>query len=300
MSIDAAARHLSWCTERTASDERSSDEPDDALALYARHVGRVPILTPAEERKLFRRRDAGDEQAKQLLIEANLRLVIWIARRYAYRGVPLLDLIQEGNVALTRAVERFNAELGFKFSTYATMSIRWAIESAAERHARMVPVPSHVWKLIRALRRARLTLVQQLNREPSNDELAAEAGIDVQRIAELLGYDQHAVSLEASSPDDDRPARGELLEDVKSARPETGIVERQRKEAVATGLKSLDERLRLVLELRFGLTGETPRSLVDIGKELGVTGERARQLELRALDRMRTLAPDLRDHMEVA
>jgi RNA polymerase primary sigma factor len=300
MSIDAAARHLSWSTENTASDERSNDEPDDALALYARHVGRVPILTPAEERKLFRRRDAGDEQAKRLLIEANLRLVIWIARRYAYRNVPLLDLIQEGNVALTRAVERFNAELGFKFSTYATMSIRWAIESAAERHARMVPVPSHVWKLIRALRRARLTLVQQLNREPSNDELAAEAGIDVQRIAELLGYDQHAVSLEASSPDDDRPARGELLEDVKSARPETGIVERQRKEAVATGLKSLDERLRLVLELRFGLTGETPRSLVDIGKELGVTGERARQLELRALDRMRTLAPDLRDHMEVA
>ncbi len=299
MSIDAAARHLSWSTENTASDERSNDEPDDALALYARHVGRVPILTPAEERKLFRRRDAGDEQAKQLLIEANLRLVIWIARRYAYRGVPLLDLIQEGNVALTRAVERFNAELGFKFSTYATMSIRWAIESAAERHARMVPVPSHVWKLIRALRRARQTLVQQLNREPSDDELAAEAGIDVQRIAELLGYDQHAVSLEAS-PDDDRPARGELLEDVKSARPETSIVERQRKEAVATGLKSLDERLRLVLELRFGLTGETPRSLVDIGKELGVTGERARQLELRALDRMRTLAPDLRDHMEVA
>src|SRR6188508_687680 len=193
MSIDAAARHLSWSNESTASDERSNDEPDDALALYARHVGRVPILTPAEERKLFRRRDAGDEQAKQLLIEANLRLVIWIARRYAYRNVPLLDLIQEGNVALTRAVDRFNAELGFKFSTYATMSIRWAIESAAERHARMVPVPSHVWKLIRALRRARLTLVQQLNREPSNDELAAEAGIDVQRIAELLGYDQYPV-----------------------------------------------------------------------------------------------------------
>jgi RNA polymerase primary sigma factor len=298
MSIDAAARHLSWSTETTASDERSSDEPDDALALYARHVGRVPILTPAEERKLFRRRDAGDEQAKQLLIEANLRLVIWIARRYAHRGVPLLDLIQEGNVALTRAVERFNAELGFKFSTYATMSIRWAIESAAERHARMVPVPSHVWKLIRALRRARLTLVQQLNREPSNDELAAEAGIDVQRIAELLGYDQYPVSLEAS--DDDRPARGELLEDVKSARPETSIAERQRTEAVTTGLNSLDDRLRLVLELRFGLTGETPRSLVDIGKELGGTGERARQLEVRALDRMRTLAPGLRDHMEVA
>ena len=179
------------------------------------------------------------------------------------------------------------------------MSIRWAIESAAERHARMVPVPSHVWKLIRALRRARLTLVQQLNREPSNDELAAEAGIDVQRIAELLGYDQYPVSLEGS-PDDDRPARGELIEDVKSARPETSIAERQRTEAVTSGLNSLDDRLRLVLELRFGLTGETPRSLVDIGKELGVTGERARQLELRALDRMRTLAPDLRDHMEVA
>lgn len=298
MSMDSAARQLSWSTDST-TDDHSDSVLDDSLALYARGVGRVPILSPAEERKLFRRRDAGDEHAKQLLIEANLRLVIWIARRYAHRDAPLLDLIQEGNVALTRAVERFDARLGFRFSTYATMSIRWAVESAAERHARLVPVPSHVWKLMRGVRRARRVLLQRLNREPSLGELAAETGLEAHRVAELLGYEQYPVSLESSS-EEGYPARSELLEDAKSSRPESGIAERLRREAVATSLDSLDDRLRLVLELRFGLLGETPRSLVEIGKELGVTGERARQLEVRALDTLRTRAPDLRDYLEVA
>jgi RNA polymerase primary sigma factor len=299
MSIDSADRQFGWTDGNTASDDDSGSELEDSLTLYARGVGRVAVLSPAEERELFRRRDAGDERAKQLLIEANLRLVIWIARQYAHRDVPLLDLIQEGNLALTRAVEKFDHRLGFRLSTYATLSIKWAVERAAERHARVVPVPIHVWRLMRAVRRSRQTLLQRLNREPLLSEIAAESGLCPERVAELLGYELHPVSLE-SPPEEGQRARSELLEDTRSAHPEATIAERQQKEAVAAILNSLDDRLRLVLELRFGLSGQSPHSLVEVGKELGVTGERARQLEVRALDTMRTLAPDLRDHLEVA
>jgi RNA polymerase primary sigma factor len=295
MSIDSVDRQFSRADNGAAPDSGL----EDSLALYARGVGRVPILTRAEERELFRRRDAGDERAKRILIEANLRLVIWIARQYARRDVPLLDLIQEGNLALARAVEKFDHRFGFRLSTYATLSIRRAVEIAAERHARVVPVPIHVWKRMRAVRRSRQVLLQRLNREPRLAEIAVEAGLDLQRVTELLDYEQYPVSLEAA-PEEGQWARSELLEDTRAAHPETRIAERQQKEAVATTLKSLDDRLRLVLELRFGLSGEAPRSLVEIGKELGVTGERARQLEVRALDTMRTLAPDLRDYLEVA
>ena len=299
MSVDSAHRQFGWTNGSTASDDDSSSELEDSLTLYARGVRRVPILSPAEERELFRRRDAGDEHAKQLLIEANLRLVIWIARQYAHRGVPLLDLIQEGNLELTRAVEKFDQRLGFRLSTYATLSIKWAVERAAERHARVVPVPIHVWRLVRAVRGSRQILLQRLNREPLLSEIATETGLGTHRVGELLAYEQHPVSLE-SPPEEGQRARGELLEDTRSAHPEATIAERLQREAVATILNSLDDRLRLVLELRFGLSGQTPRSLVEVGKELGVTSERARQLEVRALDTMRRLAPDLRDYLEVA
>jgi RNA polymerase primary sigma factor len=299
MSIGSADQQFDWTNSSTASDDDSSSGLEDSLTLYARGVGRVRILSPAEERELFRRRDAGDEHAKQLLIEANLRLVIWIARQYAHGGVPLLDLIQEGNLALTRAVEKFDHRLGFRLSTYASLSIKWAVEQAAQRHARVVSVPIHVWRLMRAVRRSRQILLQRLNREPLLSEIATESGIGAQRVAELLGYEQHPMSLD-SPPEEGQRTRGELLEDTRSARPEAAIAEHLQREAVATILKSLDDRLRLVLELRFGLSGQTPRSLVEVGKELGVTGERARQLEVRALDTMRTLAPDLRDYLEVA
>jgi RNA polymerase primary sigma factor len=243
--------------------------------------------------------EAGDERAKWLLVEANLRLVIWIARQYAHHDVPLLDLIQEGNVALTRAVEKFDHRLGFRLSTYATVTIRGAVERAAERHARVITVPIHVGRLIRAVRRSRQTLSQRLHREPLLSEIATETGLDAHRVRELLEYERHPVSLE-SPPEDGQRIRRELLEDTKSAHPEARIVERLQREEVATILNSLDDRLRLVLELRFGLSGQAPRSLVEVGKELGVTGERARQLEERALDKMRALGPELRDYLEVA
>jgi RNA polymerase primary sigma factor len=299
MSIAAAHRQVSRSPDSAASDEDSGVELADSLALYLRGVGRVPILSRAEERELFRRKEAGDERAKRLLIEANLRLVIWIVRQYAHHDVPLLDLIQEGNLALTRAVERFDYRLGFRLATYATLSIRRAVEQAVERNARVVPVPIHVRRQIRAVRRSQQTLLQRLNREPLLSEIAAESGFDVHRVAELLDYEKPHISLE-SPQEGGQSDRGELLEDTKSAYPEATLAERLQKEEVDSILNSLDDRLRRVLELRFGLAGRNPQSLVEVGRQLGVTRERARQLEVRALETLRTLAPDLRDYLDVA
>jgi RNA polymerase primary sigma factor len=299
MSMDPVDRQISRTNGSTVSDDDSGSELEDSVTLYFRGVGRVPMLSRAEERELFRRKEAGDERAKQVLIEANLRLVIWIARQYAHHNVPLLDLIQEGNLALTRAVERFDHRLGFRLSTYATLTIRRAVERAAERQASVVTVPIHVWREIRAVRRSHRILVQRLNREPLLSEIATEVGLDAHRIAELLDYERRPISLDFA-PEEGQSGCSELFEDTTSAHPEARIAERQQREKVETMLSSLDDRLRLVLELRFGLTGQPSQSLVEVGKELGVTGERARQLEVRALDELRTLAPDLRDYLEVA
>jgi RNA polymerase primary sigma factor len=299
LSMDPVDRHFSRTNGGTASDDGSGSELEDSLTLYSRGVGRVSVLSRAEERELFRRKEAGDERAKRALIEANLRLVIWIARQYAHHNVPLLDLIQDGNLALTRAVEKFDYRMGFRLSTYATLTIRQTVERAAERHARVVPIPIHVRRQMRAVRRSHQILRQRLNREPLLREIAIEVGLDAHRVAELRDYEQHPVSLE-SPPVEGQRACSEVLEDTKSAHPETTITERQQREEVKTILNSLDDRLRLVLELRFGLAGQTPQSLVEVGRELGVTGERARQLEESALDKLRTLAPDLRNYLEVA
>jgi RNA polymerase primary sigma factor len=301
MSVEPAQQQLSRPTGRVASDEDSGLELDDSLGLYFRGVGRVPRLSRAQERELFRRKDAGDDRAKRLLIEAHLRLVIWIARQYGHHNAPVLDLIQEGNLALTRAVERFDYRLGFRLSTYATLLIRQAIEQAADRHARIVPVPVYIRRQIRAVRRSQQILRQRLNREPLLSEIAAEAGLDWRRVAELLNYEQQPISLETPVGEERSAGGSELLEDhTKSAYPEATIAERVQREEVRSVLNSLDDRLRLVLQLRFGLAGQPPQSLVEVGRELGVTAERARQLEARALDKLRELAPDLRDYLEVA
>jgi RNA polymerase primary sigma factor len=298
MSTNAAGQRYA----RRRNDEAGTDarsELDDPLALYARGVRRVRILSQAEERALFRRRDTGDPHAKRLLIEANLRLVIWAARQFANRDVPLLDLIQEGNLALTRAVEKFDHRLGFRFSTYATSSIKHAVEQAADVHARVVSVPVHVRRQIRAVRRAHLLLHDRLNREPMLGELAAETGLEPRRVVELLNYERRHVSLEAPAAEG-QVSYGDVLEDTNSAHPEARIARRLQEENVRTVVSSLDERLRLVIELRFGLGGQTPLSLGKIGEQLGVTAERARQLEVAALDVLRAKAPELHDYLEVA
>lgn len=300
MSTDPTQRQFDRTSDRTSSETDPSDELEDSVGRYLRAVGRVRMLSRAEERELFRRKEAGDKRAKRILIESNLRLVIWIARQYAHHNVPLLDLIQEGNLALTRAVERFDHRLGFKLSTYATLTITRAVREAAERYGRLVPVPIHVGRQIRTVRRAQQALLQRLNREPLLGEIAAEAGFDSRRVAELLGYEQQQpVSLE-SSPREGQPAYSEVVVDPTSALLDLALAERQQREEVEALLKSLDERLRLVLKLRFGLAGRSPQTLVEVGNALGLTSERARQLEATALDQLRTLAPDLRDYLEVA
>jgi RNA polymerase primary sigma factor len=293
MSSNAAGPHY----EEDVGDARSAFE--DPLALYARGVRRIRILSQAEERALFRRRDAGDPRAKRFLIEANLRLVIWVARQYANRDVPLLDLIQEGNLALTRAVEKFDHRLGFRFSTYATSSIKRAVEQAADVHAQVVSVPTHVRRQIRAVRRARWFLHNRMNREPMLGELAAESGLEPERVVELLNYERRHVSLEAPAAEG-QLGYGDVLEDTNSAHPEARVARRFQEENVQRVVSSLDGRLRLVIELRFGLGGQAPLPLGKIGEQLGVTGERARQLEVEALDVLRAKAPELHDYLEVA
>jgi RNA polymerase primary sigma factor len=251
-----------------------------------------------QERELCRRKDAGDDRAKRLLIEANLRLVIWIARQYRHHNVPVLDLIQEGNLALTRAVERFDYRLGFRLSTYATLVIRRAVEQAAD--PRVVPVPIYIRRQIRTVRNSQQVLRQRLSREPLLSEIAAESGLDCHRVEKLLNYEQHPISLDTAVAEE-RTSDPELLEDdTSSSYPEATIAERMQRDEVRNALNSLDDRLRLVVQLRFGLAGQPPQSLVEVGRELGVTRERARQLEARALDKLRKLAPGLHGYLEVA
>ena len=282
-----------------ASIDSSGPALEDSLVLYARGIRRVRILSHVEERELFRRKEAGDQNARRLLIEANLRLVIWVARQYAHHDVPLLDLIQEGNLALTRAVEKFDHRLGFRFSTYATSSIRHGVERAAEGGARVISVPFHVRRQIRAVRRSHQLLRDQLHREPDLREVANEAGLDIRRVVELLNYELRPISLESPILESEA-AYSELLEDTNAVHPEPTVAKQLQNENLRAILDLLDARLRLVLELRFGLRGQGPWSFVEIGQVLGVTGERARQLEVTALDTLRALAPDLHDYLEVA
>jgi RNA polymerase primary sigma factor len=285
------------------ADEATIDDSgpalEDSLARYARGIRRVRILSHVEERELFRRKEAGDQHARRLLIEANLRLVVWVARQYAHHDVPLLDLIQEGNLALTRAVEKFDHRPGFRFATYATSSIRHAVERAAEGDARIISVPFHIRRQIRAVRRSHQLLRERLNREPLLNEVANEAGLDTHRVIELLNYERRPISLESPTPEGEA-AYSEVLEDTNAVHPEPTVVKRLQNENLRAILNLLDARLRLVLELRFGLRGQGPWSLAEIGQILGVTGERARQLEVTALDTLRALAPDLHDYLEVA
>jgi len=264
----------------------------DPLRLYVRQIDHGPLLTREEERDLARRKDAGDEDAKRRLIEANLRLVMSITRHYVHAGVPLLDLIQEGNLGLIRAVEKFDYRMGYKLSTYATWWIRQSITRALANQGRTIRLPVHVADRVRRMMRAHRTLVQQLNREPTVDELAAESGFSPARIAQLLDLVDDPVSLETPVGDGES-FYGELIEDKKSDRPDEETALKLRRRDLAKALQILDPRMRHVIELRFGLSGSDPKTLEEVGDSLGVTRERARQLEVRALRDLRLFAPDL-------
>ncbi len=264
----------------------------DPLKLYVRQIGDGRLLTPAEERELARRKDAGDEAAKRRLIECNLRLVMSITRNYTKAGVPLLDLIQEGNLGLIRAVEKFDWTMGYKLSTYATWWIRQAITRALADQGRTIRLPVHVAEQVRKVMRARRVLAQKLNREPVVDEIAKEGGFTPERVRELLDLVEDPVSLETPVGDGES-LYGDLIEDTQLDRPEVTTSDNLRAVELSHALDVLNPRMRLVLARRFGLDGEIPQTLEEVGASLGITRERVRQLESRALRELRTVAPSL-------
>ena len=269
----------------------------DPLKLYVRQIGDGPLLTPLEERELARRKDEGDEAAKRRLIECNLRLVMSITRNYTKAGVPLLDLIQEGNLGLIRAVEKFDYKLGFKLSTYATWWIRQSVTRALADQGRTIRLPVHVAEQTRKVLRARRVLAQKLNRDPEIPEIAKEAGFTPERVQELLELIEDPVSLETPVGDGES-VYSDLIEDTKSDRPDAATAKMLRSRELASALRRLSPRMRRVLTLRFGLDGETPQTLEQVGIGLGITRERVRQLESRALRELRQAAPSLQLYLE--
>jgi RNA polymerase primary sigma factor len=268
----------------------------DPLKLYVRQIGGGALLTREEERELARRKDEGDEEAKRKLIESNLRLVMAITRNYTKASVPLLDLIQEGNLGLIRAVEKFDYKLGYKLSTYATWWIRQAITRALADQGRTIRLPVHVADQVRRLLRARRQLAQKYNREPSLAELARETQQSEERVRELLELMENPVSLETPVGDGES-IYGDLIEDVHSLAPHEQSAEQARGRELAGALEQLNPRMRRVLSLRFGLDGEAPQTLEEVGAQLGITRERVRQLETRALRELRQTAPGLEHYL---
>jgi RNA polymerase primary sigma factor len=283
--------------DEEAADEPTAPETADPLKLYVRQIGDGRLLTPQEERELARRKDEGDEEAKRRLIESNLRLVMSITRNYTKAGVPLLDLIQEGNLGLIRAVEKFDYKLGFKLSTYATWWIRQAVTRALADQGRTIRLPVHVADQVKKLLRARRSLNQKLNRDPTSAELAKESGFTEERVEELLELVEDPISLHIPVGDGES-SYGDLIEDTKSDPPDAATALKLRSAELKRALLRLSPRARSVLMRRFGLDGNPPQTLEQVGESLGITRERVRQLEARALRELRAVAPGLQLYLE--
>ena len=294
---DAPPNHA--LSERRDDDEQDVGDPQtrDPLKLYVRQIGGGRLLTRDEERELARRKDAGDEAAKRRLVECNLRLVMSIARNYRTAGVPLLDLIQEGNLGLIRAVEKFDYRMGYKLSTYATWWIRQAITRALADQGRLIRLPVHVSDQVRRVMRTRRVLGQKLNREPTTAEIAVESTLAESRVIELLEIVDDAVSLETPIPGGDS-LYGDLVKNEAADGPDEAASESFRAAELEDALGRLQPRLRELLERRFGLAGHASQTLDEIGRHLGVTRERVRQLETRALRELRADAPELAFYLE--
>jgi RNA polymerase primary sigma factor len=264
------------------------DIADDSVRLYLREIGKIPLLKADEELELAQRVVAGDLRAKDQMAEANMRLVVSIAKRYVGRGLDLLDLIQEGNTGLLRAVEKFDPDKGFKFSTYATWWIRQAITRAIADQARTIRIPVHMVETINKLLRTQRRLTQELNREPTNEEIAKELEIDVEKVEHIMKIKQDISSLDASVRDDEEDSvLGDFIEDEDTVTPEESATSQLLKEHVKEMLGALTEREQKILKLRFGLEDGKSHTLEEVGQEFMVTRERIRQIEAKALAKLR-------------
>ena len=273
---------------------------NDPVRMYLKEIGKVPLLTAEEEVSLAKRIERRDMDAKRKLIEANLRLVVSIAKRYVGRGMLFLDLIQEGNLGLIRAVEKFDYRKGYKFSTYATWWIRQAITRAIADQARTIRIPVHMVETINKLIRVQRQLLQDIGREPTPEEIAAEMGTTPQKVREILKISQEPVSLETPIGEEEDSQLGDFIEDEDATMPVEAVSEIMQKEELAAVLGTLTHRERKVIELRFGLKGEHPRTLEEVGQKFGVTRERIRQIEAKTLAKLKAYRDSqrLRDFLD--
>jgi RNA polymerase primary sigma factor len=264
------------------------DIADDSVRLYLREIGKIPLLKADEELALAQRVVAGDKDAKDKMAEANMRLVVSIAKRYVGRGLDLLDLIQEGNTGLLRAVEKFDPDKGFKFSTYATWWIRQAITRAIADQARVIRIPVHMFETINKLLRTQRRLTQELNREPTNEEIAKAMEMEVEKVEHIMKIKQDIHSLDASVRDDEEDSvLGDFIEDDETVTPQEAATSQLLKEHVKDMLGGLTEREQKILKLRFGLEDGKSHTLEEVGQEFSVTRERIRQIEAKALAKLR-------------
>ena len=272
---------------------------DDPVRMYLREIGRIPLLTYDEELDLAKRILKGDEEAKQKLAESNLRLVVSIAKKYVGRGMLFLDLIQEGNMGLMKAVEKFDYTKGFKFSTYATWWIKQAITRAIADQARTIRIPVHMVETINKLIRTSRHLLQQLGREPTPEEIAAEMEIPVERVAEIQKIAQDPFSLETPIGEEDDSHLGDFIQDEESPAPHDAASYTMLREQLEEVMNTLTPREAKVLKLRFGLEDGKSRTLEEVGREFNVTRERIRQIEAKALRKLRhpSRSKKLRDYM---
>ncbi|MEW6661566.1 MAG: RNA polymerase sigma factor RpoD [Bacillota bacterium] len=273
---------------------------DDPVRMYLKEIGRVPLLTADEEVDLAKRMEQGDEEAKRRLAEANLRLVVSIAKRYVGRGMLFLDLIQEGNLGLIKAVEKFDYRKGYKFSTYATWWIRQAITRAIADQARTIRIPVHMVETINKLIRVSRQLLQELGREPIPEEIAKEMDIPVERVREIMKIAQEPVSLETPIGEEEDSHLGDFIEDQDALAPAEAASFMLLKEQLQEVLDTLTPREEKVLRLRFGLDDGRSRTLEEVGQEFGVTRERIRQIEAKALRKLRhpSRSKKLKDYLE--
>jgi RNA polymerase primary sigma factor len=279
--------------EEEEPEAEATPEPEittDALQLFLKDIGKVPLLTAAQEVELAKRIERGEHAAKQAMVEANLRLVVSIAKRYRNQGLPFLDLIQEGTIGLVRAAEKFDYRKGFKFSTYATWWIRQAVARAIADKGRTIRMPVHVVEKLNRIMRSERKLRAELGREPSTEEIARDVEMTSDEVEQIRRSAQVPVSLEKPVGDDDESEFGHFLADESAPLPDELAETTLQREALRSILGALSERERMVLELRYGLDGQQPRTLDEVGRAFNVTRERIRQIEHQGLKKLRALA----------